>query len=315
MNNVVFKFEIEPRLWKWDGRVFDASQFHHDCFYFDIDKRHLYAEITEIDVHKDSYGVDETYVTLDVDNPARPNDDLSDLPYGVIEQELIRYFDKTCSRKERQMLRQEMETGRYLKWSDEDRGGTIHIHMNLDNLKIDICSGSAPDTDSIVKLLWSDPSCQIFRDYAKTLKRANIWNVWRHDGMSSCTDWGIQFLDKNGIVRRTKTVLHSSSVDRLNEGLDAWIKDVYDLLWSFIMDGTYADATADEPKGHYHDWTDITKQVVSRRAEFLKDCWFPSSGFGDAPDISIPTDNPDDYVNYSDYRPTDESTTDSSEAE
>lgn len=303
MKNIEMKFEIEQRQFNWTGRIFDAEQFHYDCFYFDIGERHLYAEITEIDVHANSYGVDETYVTLDIDCPSRPNDELSDLPAGIIEQALIRKFEDTCSREEHKLLRKEMETGRYLQWSEEDRGGTIHVYLDNDNLKIDLCSGSAPDTDSIVKLLWSDPTCQIFRDYAKTLKRQNKWSTWRYDGMSGCTDWGIQFLDKHSIVRRTKTVLHNSSNDRLNEGLDAWIKDIYDLLWSFIMDGTYSDATANEPKGKYHDWTDITEQVISRRAEFLKNCFTAEAGFSNISESA----SDEEIIDYSDYRPTEDS--------
>ncbi len=172
------------------------------------------------------------------------------------------------------------------KNSDLDSfGGTFKIELLANTFKFKRISGSTIPTEQLIGFLWFWPGLEKAREKAKNLRRINPWKVIRRDGMSGCSDWYIQYLDGLGVVRRTKTIIHSSMNGNQNEDIEVWVKDLYDVLWWLQKEGCFPSAFVNEPDPDCFAFQDITDEVIARRNEFQEGSLEPECGFGYEEDL------------------------------
>ncbi len=190
---------------------------------------------------------------------------------------------------------------------DESIGGTFKIELIANTFKFKRISGSAIPTDQLIGFLWFWPGLEKAREKAKNLRRINPWKVSRRDGMSGCSDWYIQFLDRLGFVRKTKTIIHSSMNGKQNEDIDVWVKDLYDVLWWMKKEGCFPSSFEGGPDPDCFAFLDITDEVISRRKEFNEGSLEPECGFGYEEALIDEDLLYKDHLNdYSNYTPTTE---------
>lgn len=176
----------------------------------------------------------------------------------------------------------------YIRWNNgklfrddvDSFGGKFKIEVANNTFKFKRVSGSAIPTDQLVGFLWFWPGLEKVRENAKKLMRKNPWTVIRRDGMSGCSDWSIQYLDRLGLVRKTKSIIHSSMNGKQNEDIEVWIKDLYDVLWWMKKEGCFPSSFVDDPDPDCFVFSDITDEVIARRNEFNKGALEPECGFG-----------------------------------
>ena len=212
-----------------------------------------------------------------------------------------------------------MEKEFYIRWnngksygSEGSEGGTFKLTLNGDMFSYEIVSGSSIPSEEFIGFLWQYPALQEWRDFVKMQKRKNSWSVSSHTGMSGATDWWIQYLNNYGIVKSTKPIFHDSMNSKANMDLkDIWIKDLYDLLWSFERNGIFPNSfkpavEEDGTVNSSYGFEDITETIEERKNRFFKDCYDSCVGFGGDEPIDEDKLYGSSKVDYSNYTPTDE---------
>ena len=115
----------------------------------------------------------------------------------------------------------------YYGWKNGSEGGRFMLECVNNTLVYKYVSGSAPTDDIVLYLILSNID---FAKKAMSLKRSCAWRRIIREGMSGCTDWYIQyFVNADASIRRNH-VWHSSMLNKANENLEVYIKDIFDIF-------------------------------------------------------------------------------------
>jgi hypothetical protein len=173
---------------------------------------------------------------------------------------------------------------KYLKWKNKELkvGGTVRFVLEGDMFSFQKVSGSSIPTRALIELLWNSVALADFRSAAADCKRSGNWSLGHRYGMSGCTDWYIRYLTKEGTIKCTKDIIHSSMNDKQNYDITGiWIRDLYDCLWAMQKYGLYLSSFINDDNTPYN-YKDITDDVLRTRNAFLKDSYSGfNQGFGE----------------------------------
>ena len=173
---------------------------------------------------------------------------------------------------------------KFFKWSNKglNVGGTIRLILEGDMFSFQKVSGTSIFTEALIELLWNHYALADFRSAAADCKRSGNWSLGTEQGLSGRMDWYIMYLSKEGLVRRTDDIIHSSMNSKQNYDISGvWIRDLFDCLWAIKEHGFFPSSFVNDDNTEY-SYSDITEQILRNRNEFLKNSYSGfNQGFGE----------------------------------